>query len=66
MDATVPAVPLLIGASDSEEVDVQGGSLLDSEEVSSPDRVLASPVSTPRMVCSAPGLPKKEIASGDL
>lgn len=66
VDATVPEVPLLVGASDSGEVDVQGRSLLDSEDVSAPDRVLVKPVSTPRMVCSAPGLPKKEIASGDL
>lgn len=49
--------PLLAGASDSREVDVQGGSLLDSEEVNDPDGVLARPGSTPGLVRSAPVLP---------
>ena len=52
--------PRLAGASDHGKADVQGGSLLDSEEVDAPDRDLARPVFTPGWVCSAPGLPEEE------
>lgn len=54
------------GASDSGEVDVQGASLLDSEEVSAPGGVLARSVFTPELVCLAPALPEKEKVSGEV
>lgn len=56
---------LLVGAHGSGEVDVQGGSLLDSE-VNAPEGVLARPVSTPRLVYPVPVLPEEEIVSGEV
>lgn len=55
--------PRLAGASDLREADVQGGSLLDSEEVDAPDGVLARPVFPPGLGCSAPGLPEEDKVS---
>lgn len=47
--------PLWSGAPDCTEADVRGGSASASEEVKSPDEVLARSVSTPRLLSSSPG-----------
>ena len=50
------ASPLWSGASGCAEVDVRGGSVMASEEVNTPDEVLARSVSTPpRLLCSSRG-----------